>query len=254
MIATKEVDGIQHFRRVRRTKNMKFIDCDIRLPDDPNQSIFDDDWKERRARFYAGDVVLNFISSVKDDHFERQTKYANNVEQKCLDLTKKITEEYLARHGTTGPSDTQSRATLPTDLQQKISASVRGMISGAPVSTADFDAASALLGLSRADLPAPAESHMTEPPSSKAGSRVDEGIAVESSHVTSPPPLNAPKSPNAPSHASQQSEYADSDILPRIPVFTTAMFHRNKRSRADDKEQDEVEEPAQKRLHTSDTE
>ncbi|KAJ5295670.1 hypothetical protein PENANT_c001G06447 [Penicillium antarcticum] len=257
MIATKEVDGISRFRRVRRSKNMKFIDCDIRLPDDPNQSIFDDDWKERRARFCAGDVVLNFISTVKDDNFERQTKYANNVEQKCLDLSKKIAEDYFTRHGLTGASDAQSMTNLPPDLKQQISSSVRGMISGAPVSTADFDAASVLLSLSRAEPQASSESHeshtvdLTSP---KAGSRVDEGIAIESSHVTSPPPLNGPQSPNATSHASQQSEYADSDILPRIPVFTSAMFNRNKRSRADDKDQDVIEEPAQKRLHTSDTE
>ncbi|KAJ6065293.1 hypothetical protein N7444_000946 [Penicillium canescens] len=230
MIATKEVDGFQHFRRVRRPKNMKFIDCDIRLPDDPNQSIFDDDWKERRARFYAGDVVLKFISTVKDDHFERQTKYANNVEQKCLDLTKKITEDYLARNGLAGASDAQSMNNLASDLEQQISTSVRGMIT------------------------APGESHMTEPPSPKAGSRTDEGIAVESSHATSPTSLNHPKGPKAPSHASQRSEHDDSDLLPRIPVFTSAMFNRNKRSRADDKDQDSVEEPAQKRLHTSDTE
>ncbi|KAJ5770274.1 uncharacterized protein N7511_002325 [Penicillium nucicola] len=258
MIATKEVDGLSRVRRVRRTKNMKFIDCDIHLPDDPNQSIFDDDWKERRARFYAGDVVLNFISTVKDDNFERQKQYAHNVEQKCLDLTKKLTENYLSRHGLTGASDTQPMASMPAELEQQISSSVRGMISGAPVSTVDFDAASALLGLSQAEPPASGESHMTDPASSKAGSRVDEGIAVESSHVTSPTQMNAPKSPTAPSHTSQQSEYADSDILPRIPVFfTSAAFNRHKRSRPDDddeKDQDSVEEPAQKRLHTSDTE
>jgi hypothetical protein len=95
---------------------------------------------------------------------------------------------------------------------------------------------------------------MTDPPSPKAGSRTDEGIAVESSHATSPTSLNPTKGPKAPSHASQQSEHDDSELLPRIPVFTSAMFNRNKRSRADDKDQDSVEEPAQKRLHTSDTE
>ncbi|KAJ5812963.1 hypothetical protein N7447_009986 [Penicillium robsamsonii] len=242
MIATKELNGSnERVRRVRRTKNMASIDCDIMVPDDPNQTLFDDDWREKRARYLGGDVVLNFIGAVKEDHHEREKKYAKAVEQKCLDLTKQLTNEYLNRTENAGMTNiTQNR--LPADLTQNVSYAVNNMIAGAPVSTEEFDAAAALLSM--ASLPAPAtapatgEGHIAEaagpasPVAQKPLSRIDEESTLGSSHAATPPKEGG----------SPESHHSDSELLPRIPVFN------RKRSRADD--QGSEGERAQKRQYT----
>ncbi|OQE44288.1 hypothetical protein PENCOP_c002G08253 [Penicillium coprophilum] len=244
MIATKELNGSnERTRRVRRTKNMAFIDCDIMLPDDPNQSLFDEDWREKRARFLAGDVVLNFITAVKDDHHERENKYAKAVEQKCLALTKQITNEYLSRTETAGSTNNITQNCLPADLTQNVSNAVNNMIAGAPVSTEEFDAAAALLSMATSQpAPAPAtaigEGHIAEgarpasPVAQKCLSRIDEESTLGSSHAAT-----SPKEGGSP-----ESHHSDSEHLPRIPVFN------RKRSRADD--QGSGGERAQKRQYT----
>ncbi|OQE15211.1 hypothetical protein PENFLA_c033G09103 [Penicillium flavigenum] len=247
MIATKEINGSnERTRRVRRTKNMAYIDCDIMLPDDPNQSLFDDDWREKRARFLGGDVCLNFITAVKNDHRERENEYARTVERKCLDLTKQLTNEYLNRAETTGISNDLTEKGLPADFTQNVSSAVNTMIAGAPVSTEEFDAATALLGMATSLPPAVGEGHIAEaagpasPVAQKPLSRIDEESTLGSSHAATSPPPEA----SLPAKASSDAEEShDSELLPRIPVFK-----RNKRSRPDD--HGSSGEPAQKRQYT----
>ncbi|CAI7632876.1 unnamed protein product [Penicillium glandicola] len=248
MIATKEFNGNERTRRVRRTKNIAYIDCDIMLPDDPNQSLFDEDWREKRARFLGGDVVLNFISAVKNDHLEREKEYAKTVEQKCLDLTKQLTNEYLNRAQPAGITNNITQNGLPAELTQNVSYAVNNMIAGAPVSTEDFDAAAALLGMATSQPPAVGEGHIAEaagptsPVAQKTLSRIDEESTLGSSHAATPPPLDTSHPPKA-SPDAEELHHSDSEHLPRIPVF-----NRNKRSRADD--QGSAGEPAQKRQYT----
>ncbi|KAJ5366392.1 Zinc finger PHD-finger [Penicillium brevicompactum] len=219
MIVTKENCGHERARRVRRTKNMAYVDCDILLPDDPNQSLFDEEYREKRARFLAGDVVLNFIGAVKEDHRERQVKYAAQVEKKCLDLTRQITHEFLERQGAAGAKEPTSE--VPASLKENVTTSVRNMIAGAPVTTNDLDAATLLLGLART---------LAEPtPSSSKGQ--------ETVDLTEPIP-----SPKAASANSVESEKTDTQKAPRLKIF-----HRGKRARDDE---GSLEEPAQKRQHT----
>jgi hypothetical protein len=149
MIATKEVDGNDRVRRVRRTKNMSYIDCDILLPDDPNQTLFDDDWKESRSRVHAGDIVFAFIDQVKNDNNERQAKFAQALEKKCLDLTRQITHEYLERQGVAGAKELTEQQRHPAFLAENVSGTVASMVAGTPGLTGDLDAASVLLALSR---------------------------------------------------------------------------------------------------------
>ncbi|KAJ5423393.1 Zinc finger PHD-finger [Penicillium cf. griseofulvum] len=253
MIATKELNGSnERVRRVRRTKNMASIDCDIMLPDDPNQSLFDDDWREKRARFLGGDVVLNFISAVKEDHHEREIKYAKAVEKRCLELTKQLTNEYLNRAETAGVTNNITQNGLPADLTENVSYAVNNMIASAPASAEDFDAAAALLsmatGQSAPPAPAPApvpvpappaigEGHiaeaagLTSPVAQKPLSRIDEESTLGSSHAA-----------GSPEAGSSESHHSDSELLPRIPVFN------RKRSRADD--QGSGGERVQKRQYT----
>ncbi|EKV16064.1 hypothetical protein PDIG_11750 [Penicillium digitatum PHI26] len=250
MIATKEINGSnERTRRVRRTKNMAYIDCDIMLPDDPNQSLFDDDWREKRARFLGGDVVLNFITAVKDDHHEREIEYARIVERKCLDLTKQLTNEYLNRAETAGITNNITQNGLPADFTQNVSYAVSNMIAGAPVSTEEFDAAAALLSMASSQPPlAVGEGHIAEaagpasPIAQKTLSRIDEESTLGSSHAATSPPPDTTHPPKASSDA-EESHHSDSELLPRIPVF-----NRNKRSRTDD--QGSAGEPAQKRQYT----
>lgn len=253
MIATKEINGSnERTRRVRRTKNMAYIDCDIMIPDDPNQTLFDHDWREKRARFLGGDVVLNFITAVKDDHHERENEYARAVERKCLDLTKQLTNEYLNRAETAGITNNITQNGLPAEFTQNISSAVNSMIAGAPVSTHEFDAAATLLSMATSQPPlAVGEGHIAEadgptsPVAQKTLSRIDEESTLGSSHAaTSPPPDTSHPAPKASSDAEdEESHHAGSELLPRIPVF-----NRNKRSRADD--QGSAGEPAQKRQYT----
>lgn len=246
MIATKEFEGFERTRRIRRTKNMSHIDCDILLPDDPNQSLFDDDWKEKRSRFAAGDVVLNFIGAVKDDHREREIQFAERVERKCLDLTKQITHDYLSRAAPTGTANPVSSNALDTALTRDVSDTVHGALTG--ITGEEFDAASALLDFARPQPLAASDSHIApvpgpaSPPAQQALSRVDEDSALDSSRLATSPPPDTPNPPKAPSDASE-THHSESELLPRIPVFK-----RNKRSRADD--QGSAEEPAQKRQYT----
>ncbi|KAI3282926.1 hypothetical protein CBS147309_976 [Penicillium roqueforti] len=248
MIATKEINGSnERTRRVRRTKNMAYIDCDIMLPDDPNQSLFDEDWRDKRARFLGGDVVLNFITAVKEDHHEREKEYARIVERKCLELTKQLTSDYLNRAENAGITNNIAQNGLPAEFTQNVSHAVNNMIAGAPVSTEEFDAATALLGMATSQPPAVGEGHIAEaagpasPVAQKPLSRIDEESTLGSSHAPTSPPLGTSHPPNASSDA--ESHHSDSELLPRIPVF-----NRNKRSRADD--HGSAGERAQKRQYT----
>ncbi|KAJ5841905.1 hypothetical protein N7534_011735 [Penicillium rubens] len=247
MIASKDINGSnERTRRVRRTKNMAYIDCDIMLPDDPNQSLFDEEWREKRSRFLGGDVCLNFITAVKNDHRERENEYARNVERKCLDLTKQLTNEYLNRAETAGIPNNLTEKGLPADFTQNVSSAVNSMIAGAPVSTEEFDAAAALLSMATSQPPAVGEGHIAEaagpasPVAQKPLSRIDEESTLGSSHAATSPPPEA----SHPAKASSDAEEShDSELLPRIPVFK-----RNKRSRPDD--HGSAGEPAQKRQYT----
>ncbi|KAJ6184011.1 hypothetical protein N7519_005312 [Penicillium mononematosum] len=201
---------------------------------------------EKRARFLGGDVCLNFITAVKNDHRERENEYARTVERKCLDLTKQLTNEYLNRAETAGISNNLTEKGLPAEFTQNVSSAVNTMIAGAPVSTEEFDAATALLGMATSQPPAVGEGHIAEaagpasPVAQKPLSRIDEESTLGSSHAATSPPPEAPHPAKASSDA---EESHDSELLPRIPVFK-----RNKRSRPDD--HGSAGEPAQKRQYT----
>ncbi|KXG52702.1 Zinc finger, PHD-finger [Penicillium griseofulvum] len=258
MIATKELNGNERVRRVRRPKNMASIDCDIMLPDDPNQSLFDEDWREKRARFLGGDVVLNFITAVKEDHHEREIKYAEAVEKKCLELTKQLTNEYLNRAESAGITTNIAQNGPPADLTQNVSDAVNNMIASAPASAEDFDAALALLGMASgqpAPAPAPASVSVSAPvPAPVSAPTIGEGHIAEAAGLTSPfakkplsrideeSTLGSSHAAGSPEAGSSESHHSDSELLPRIPVFN------RKRSRADD--QGSGGERAQKRQYT----
>ncbi|KAJ5710206.1 hypothetical protein N7493_009798 [Penicillium malachiteum] len=60
MVATKIVDGQVRERRIRRPKNAALTDSLDIIPVPDDESIFDDEWRERRYRAPAGDLVMDF--------------------------------------------------------------------------------------------------------------------------------------------------------------------------------------------------
>ncbi|KAJ5102170.1 hypothetical protein NUU61_004392 [Penicillium alfredii] len=288
MIATKEVDGQTRVRRVRRTKNMQSIDIDVRLPETSDQTMFDDDWREKRAHLPAGDITMDFISSVKEKRENRTRSFFKNVEKQCLKMAKQMTLDFFARTGNSGITSSNG---CPVELVQNISSGLQNVQSGT-WSTDQFDAAACLLNLSQTAVPPNAfaeggwsqtdssgskpdeaigldssqtasaspeageESAAASFPAKEAGSRPDEGIALESSqHASTSPPHPTIEPTQAPSPVFEfedsQSEYSDSDILPKAPVYETAVDReRKKRARTESEALATEEEPSRKRRHT----
>ncbi|KAJ6021132.1 hypothetical protein N7540_006636 [Penicillium herquei] len=98
MIATKVVDGQVRERRIRRPKNVALMDLDvIPVPDD--ESIFDDEWRERRFRAPAGDVVLDFVSAVKDDSKHVNEEVLQRMKKAMVNITTLAVEDLVNRRG-----------------------------------------------------------------------------------------------------------------------------------------------------------
>ncbi|KAJ5121369.1 Zinc finger PHD-finger [Penicillium bovifimosum] len=66
MVSKNTFEGEVRPRRVRRPRNMALLDCDVIVPDDPDDSPFDE------AGVPTGGVVLDFIGAVKAQHAKRR--------------------------------------------------------------------------------------------------------------------------------------------------------------------------------------
>ncbi|KAJ5709792.1 hypothetical protein N7493_010083 [Penicillium malachiteum] len=98
MVATKIVDGQVRERRIRRPKNAAFMDLDvIPVPDD--ESIFDDEWRERRYRAPAGDLVMDFVSAVKDDAKHINEESLQRMKKAMVNITTLAVEDLVKRRG-----------------------------------------------------------------------------------------------------------------------------------------------------------
>lgn len=68
LVLRKVVGGTVRERRPRRPQNCSIVDVEV-MPTADDESIFDEDFAEaRRLRLHPGDIVLNFISAVKENH------------------------------------------------------------------------------------------------------------------------------------------------------------------------------------------
>ncbi|KAJ5121348.1 uncharacterized protein N7515_009309 [Penicillium bovifimosum] len=219
MVATKTFDGETRPRRVRRPRKMAVMDSDLIVTDDPDESRFDDDWRGKRARVSAGDVVLNFITAVKQDHGKRHLK-EKEIERKCLDLAKQMIDEFLSNQrsqaGSSGAAHIASG--LPEAYKEEISNAVRTLIARGR----EIDAADALLCM--------------------AGGQAS---SVGKGHIADAAEVNDPSAPVSDTSSTPilfaSEEDPETEIAPRIPASS------RKRSRSDDQAS---EEPAQKRQFT----
>lgn len=144
MVVSKIVKGRLQQRRVRRPKStLSTVDIDILVSDDPNETSFDDDWREKRFYLPAGDVVMSFISAAHDkDRRRREEEQYERMEKTALNVAHQLTMD----HFSTAPN-TPSTQGIPAALGQNISAAVQNIKSG-DISHEQYDAASALLALS----------------------------------------------------------------------------------------------------------
>jgi hypothetical protein len=141
MIVSKMVDGRLQERRVRRPKNCVTVDVDVLTTDDPRETTFDEDWREKRARLPAGDFVLDFVSAVRDNNRHREREYFTNVANTAITVAKQLTREHLSSMGSSN-----NEAEFPSRLQRQITDAIESMRTG-NVPEEQFDAATSLLGL-----------------------------------------------------------------------------------------------------------
>ncbi|KAJ5166039.1 hypothetical protein N7492_006335 [Penicillium capsulatum] len=178
------IDGRVQERRVRRPKNtVSDVDIDILTSDDPKETSFDDDWREKRFRLPAGDVIMSFISAVHEDARRREQRYYGRIQKTAVDVARRLTFE----HFYVGPH-TPASPPLPAPLERNITAAIEGMKSG-HVSSEQYDAASALLGLSQSHpRAAVGDQTATDPPQPHSlDTNSEESATVEASEsVLSP--------------------------------------------------------------------
>lgn len=142
-IVTKMVDGRLQERRVRRPKHtVASIDIEPIPYDDVNESTFDDDFRESRHMLPAGDIVLDFISAVRQRTARQNKEFFAGITETCLNLTRSLVEERLAQ------TSTASAKEVTASIAPQITEAVENLQTGKS-SKGDYDAALSLVGLSK---------------------------------------------------------------------------------------------------------
>ncbi|KAJ5677962.1 uncharacterized protein N7477_003595 [Penicillium maclennaniae] len=135
MIVSKMVEGRLQERRVRRPKNCVAVDVDILTTDDPRETTFDEDWREKRARLPAGDIVLDFVGVVREKKQQREREYFDNVAKTAITIARQLTKEHLS-----SMSASSDAGELPVELEHQIKNAIESMRTGT-VPEEQFDAA-----------------------------------------------------------------------------------------------------------------
>lgn len=203
MIVSKMVDGRVQERRVRRPKTCFTVDVDVLTTDDSEETSFDDDWREKRARLPAGDIVMDFVNAVRQKNSRREREYFKSVASTAISVAKQLTKEHLDNIGV--PSE---GAAVPTQLAQSITSAIENMRTG-DITNGQYDAAAALLGLTQAapapmvgETPAAVLSENIAP-----GSQPNEAPAQDSSHnVTTTSQAGETATADASQHVALESQ------------------------------------------------
>ena len=259
MIVSKMVEGRLQERRVRRPKNCVAVDVDILTTDDPRETTFDEDWREKRARLPAGDIVLDFVGVVREKKQQREREYFDNVAKTAITIARQLTKEHLSAAGASS-----DEGELPAELQHQIKNAIESMRTGT-VPEEQFDAAASLLGLHyggpisippvgeyatvssedtstatkhdeptaqeesqatiqtvTSDLPVGDEITASTTPDAETGSRPDETPAVAPRHTSLPRSSRKSVTPKATPRAPRASKsgLSDGELLPRARSST----------------------------------
>lgn len=181
MIVSKMVEGRLQERRVRRPKNCVAVDVDILTTDDPRETTFDEDWREKRARLPAGDIVLDFVGVVREKKQQREREYFENVAKTAITIARQLTKEHLSVAGASS-----DEGELPAELQHQIKNAIESMRTGT-VPEEQFDAAASLLGLHYGgpiSIPPVGESVTVSSEDTSTATKYDEPTAQEESQAT----------------------------------------------------------------------
>lgn len=171
LIMSKMVDGRLQERRVRRPKNLVTVDADVLTTDDFRETNFDEDWRETRARLPAGDLIMDFVTAVKQERSNREREFFDNVTSAALNVAKEMTKEHLTNMGVSSNENA-----IPKQLASGITSAVENLRTRA-IHSEEYDAASVLLGLAQSeptptvgDPPATVSSQDIARPQSRASS------------------------------------------------------------------------------------
>ncbi|CEJ58177.1 hypothetical protein PMG11_06843 [Penicillium brasilianum] len=237
MIVTKMVDGWVQERRVRRPKNtVASVDVDPIPYDDVNETTFDDDFREKRHLLPGGDMILDFISAVRNDHVRQQREFFTGLANTCINLARNMVEERLAQNSTLSADE------ITAQIAPSINEAIEDLQTGK--STKDqFDAALALVGFAKGDSSAPVGDAMT--------SQLNESC-LQSNEADKEVTAAAP-TPAIKDYSTAPSESA---VLEPRPISSPPTrksprgTRKSKRSRAVSEEPAARNERASKRQHT----
>jgi hypothetical protein len=237
MIVTKMVDGRVQERRVRRPKNtVASVDVDPIPYDDVNETTFDDDFREKRHLLPGGDMILDFISAVRNDHVRQQREFFTGLANTCINLARNMVEERLAQNSTLSADE------ITTQIAPSINEAIEDLQTGK--STKDqFDAALALVGFAKGDSSAPVGDALT--------SQLNESC-LQSNEADKEATAAAP----TPAIKDDSTASSESAVLEPRPISSPPArksprgTRKSKRSRAVSEEPAARNERASKRQHT----
>ncbi|KAJ5122330.1 hypothetical protein N7526_009267 [Penicillium atrosanguineum] len=278
MIVSKMVDGRLQERRVRRPKNCVAVDVDILTTDDPRETTFDEDWREKRARLPAGDIVLDFVGVVRDKKQQREREYFDNVAKTAMAVARQLTREHLSsadqnchrkhaywycprgsvrccrlpsRPPLWGSHFYSSAGEFATHSSEDTCTATK------PDEPTDHEESQVTIQTVTSDLPVGDEIAASTTSDAETGSRPDETPALAPRHKSLSRTSRKSVTPKATLRTSRASTsgLSDGELLPRARSSTlkqTALNFKKKRSRVDTEEPiKDDQEPAQKRQHTN---
>jgi hypothetical protein len=145
LIVTKMVDGRLQERRPRRPKHtVASVDVDPIPYDDVNETTFDDDFREKRHLLPAGDMILDFISAVRNDPSRQQKEFFAGLANTCINLARNMVEERLAQNSTISADE------ITASIAPSINEAIDNLQTGK--STKDqYDAALTLVGFAKGE-------------------------------------------------------------------------------------------------------
>lgn len=169
LVVTKMVNGRIHQRRVRRPKTFASVDIEVDTTDDFRETTFDEDWRESRGHLPAGDVVLDFVTSVKQKNKNVMREYCEDLTKTSIDWIKTQHNAHLQRHGI--PVEGNE---LPDEFSADIATAIENMRTGR-IPVEQYNAAFDLLSLAQSGpTPTPASasnSTSTTDPTPPVGQR-----------------------------------------------------------------------------------
>lgn len=171
LVVSKMVDGHLQERRVRRPKTVASLDVEVLTSDDFRETSFDEDWRESRGRLPAGDIVMDFVTAVKQKERNLVREFCDNLTSATIDYAKHLHEAHLTSVGVS-----TNGTEIPEHFASDIASAVENMRTG-NIPSEQYDAAFVLLGLSKSEststvgeTPAPVPSQDVARPQSRASS------------------------------------------------------------------------------------